>query len=176
MITPSEVRYRDHFPMWATFSVTLMVMLCALCIFAPPSPYQILPLNRASTKGQDFPLEISPGQLSLGVVKSGQKARGEFTLVNRGSKPVVIDRIETSCPCLITSPRLMRVDPGTARSLTVEFDASSEPDFHGGLSIEIVGYTDGRVRFSSQAKLEVRPDTHVEVEDHLFSSPKEAKL
>jgi hypothetical protein len=40
----------------------------------------------------------------------------------------------------------------------VTFDSSSDPDFEGGLSVEIDGYlSDGRVAFRTVAKLEIHP-------------------
>jgi len=55
--------------------------------------------------------------------------------------------------------------------ISVEFDPSSEPDFHGGLSIDVTGYAAERVAFHTLAKLVVRTQSHEEVGE-LVASPK----
>jgi hypothetical protein len=50
----------------------------------------------------------------------------------------------------------MRVRPGESQVVTLEFDPSAEPDFVGGLSIDVTGYTGAAVAFATQAILECR--------------------
>jgi Protein of unknown function (DUF1573) len=94
------------------------------------------------------------------VLDRGQKARVAFTIVNHGSQPAEIQRIETSCPCLTATPGKFLIVPGEERILGVEFDASAEPDFRGGLSIEVIGRgTAGETVFETRANVEVRAQT-----------------
>jgi len=151
---------------------TLVLAVATLSILGSSTPnHTPPPANLASSAGSHFPLEISPDPVSLGVVNSGQKATAAFTLVNHLSHALTIERIETSCPCLRIKPGSIRIEPDERKVLAVEFDPSTEPDFHGGLSIDVTGYAAERVVFHTLAKLEVRTESH---EDHgeLVPSPK----
>jgi Protein of unknown function (DUF1573) len=87
------------------------------------------PFDPSSSIARPFPLEISPDPVSLGVVRSGQKASATLTLVNRGLQVLAIERIETSCSCLMITPESIRIGPGESKVLMLEFDPSAEPDF-----------------------------------------------
>jgi Protein of unknown function (DUF1573) len=112
--------------------------------------------NPATSPARGFPLEIAPDPISLGSVTSGQRAKAEFTLVNRGSGAIQVGSIATSCPCLRVRPRSVRLEPGEARVLTAEFDGSEEPDFQGGLAISVTGYAGGAEAFHTVVEVEVR--------------------
>jgi len=150
--------------LWVALLLALLMFVGTLAI--PGSStlnHNPFSLSSVGTRGQHFPLEISPDPISLGVVDTGQKARGSLTLVNHGSQPVRVERIESSCPCLAITPHLIRIGPHEKKVLTVEFDGSVEPDFHGGLAIDVTGYAAERVAFHTVAKLEIHQDSHEEV-------------
>jgi Protein of unknown function (DUF1573) len=86
------------------------------------------------------PIEISPDPVEFGVVDEGQVSNAVLSLTNRGSRELVIDRVETSCPCLTITPGRLRIAPSERKVVAVVFDPSGEPDFHGRLSIDISGY------------------------------------
>ena len=93
----------------------------------------------------------------LGVVTNRQKVRADITLINHGLQELSIDRIQTSCPCLATTPGSIRILPGESTVLAVEFDPSAEPNFHGELSVEVVGYeAHNKIAFRTHVNLEVR--------------------
>jgi hypothetical protein len=110
--------------------------------------------------------------VSLGVVGIGQEARADLTLANPGSQALTIERVETSCSCLTIAPRSIRIAPGESKTLSLEFDPSEEPDFRGGLSIDVTGFAAGGVAFHTRAKLEVRTEAPEEIGE-LVPSPNE---
>ena len=99
------------------------------------------------------------------MVYRGQKARAVLTLVNHGSQAVAIERIETSCPCMTITPASILIEVGEKKLLTVEFDSSTELDFHGGLSIEVTGYASVGIAFHALANLEIRAESREEVRE-----------
>jgi len=96
--------------------------------------------------------------VSLGVVSRGQRANAAFSLANRGSLTLTIERIETSCACLSTTPGPIAIEPGGKKLLDIQFDPFVEPDFHGSLSIDVTGYARSGVAFHTLANLEVRTE------------------
>ncbi len=155
----NQLRERSHsnrLLVWVTLPPAFVLAVSALSILGSSTPnHTPPPSNLASSAGKPFLLEISPDPVSLGVVSSGQKARASLTLLNRGPQPVTVERIDTGCPCLRTKPEWIRIAPGEAKVLAVEFDPSAEPDFRGGLSIVVTGWAAGQVAFHTQVKLEV---------------------
>ncbi len=77
--------------------------------------------------------------------------------MNRGSRPILVQRIETSCPCLTIEPRSLTVGSGEKQVLGLAFDPSGDLDFRGGLAIEVTGFAGGAVAFQTLVKLEVEP-------------------
>jgi hypothetical protein len=95
--------------------------------------------------------------LSLGVIDHGQAAEAVLTLENPRKSAVEVSRIETTCPCLRVTPDSIRVGPRTGGSVTVRFDTSEEPDFSGGLSIDVIGRgLDEAIIFRTKVDLVVR--------------------
>ena len=118
------------------------------------------PLNSASSSHKHFSLEISPDPVSLGVVGSGQKVGASLILTNPGIQPVMVERLETSCPCLTIIPSSIRIGPGDMTTLAVTFDSFSEPGFRGGLSIDIIGHGPSRaILFKTHVNVEVRAES-----------------
>jgi len=118
-------------------------------VLHPPPPSS----NRAG--GADFPLETSPEPVSLGVLSRGQKAVASFAITNRSERAFAIDRVVTSCPCLVVKPPATVIGPLETKTVAVEFDPTDEPDFVGGLSIDVTGYAHGAIAFRTRANLEV---------------------
>ncbi len=63
------------------------------------------------------------------------------------------------------TPGSFRVEPGDKMGAAVEFDPSAEPDFRGGLSIDVTGYAAGGVAFHTLVRLEVKSDPPDEIGD-----------
>lgn len=91
------------------------------------------------------------------MLSPGQSVSAEATLRNRGDRPVAVERIEISCPCLRVEPGALNIDPGERRTLLLRFDPSEEPSFRGRLAIEVTGRGPmGESVFGTRVTLEVR--------------------
>jgi len=82
-----------------------------------------------------------------------------IALHNSSRQPAIVERIQTSCPCLHVEKQSITLRPGESADLPVRFDSLDEPDFRGGLSIEVVGRgVTGGVVFATQVNVQVRPE------------------
>jgi hypothetical protein len=103
-------------------------------------------------------LEVHPAIFDLGTVSQSGRASFSIRFRNKRATPIVVDRIEVSCPCLeCRQPRFTL--PGM-QSMEAHFDMdlSKEPLFFGDLLVQIKGLDPaGRKLFSSQARLTVEP-------------------
>lgn len=107
--------------------------------------------------GSRFPLEISPDPILLGTLFPGRSAIAKLTVRNSGSRPVIVESIETSCPCLNVAKQWARLGPRQTADLTVRFDPADEPDFRGCLSIDVIGREPGgEIAFRTRVEVEVR--------------------
>jgi len=72
---------------------------------------------------------------------------------------VTLERIETSCLCIRTTPTSIEIGPNETVTLEVSFDPSSDPDFTGALGVEISAYlAGGQLGFRTLVKVRVDPD------------------
>ena len=95
--------------------------------------------------------------LDLGTISPGSPAAGSLRLVNPSAQTWRITRVESSCPCLRVSPTEFEVKPGQSITLDVVCDLRSEPDFRGGLLIEVNGLqADGDVLCAAQVAVAVQ--------------------
>ncbi|MGC8643870.1 MAG: DUF1573 domain-containing protein [Isosphaeraceae bacterium] len=90
------------------------------------------------------------------MVGHDRTARVSLALKNQSARPLAVERIETSCPCLTVGPMAVRVEPGRVVQLTAVLDPSEEPDFRGPLSVSVVGRGGGRYLFRTWVDVEVR--------------------
>ena len=111
-------------------------------------------------RGQSaYPLENKPELVLLGTLAAGQHAEATITLLNPSRDAVQIDRVETSCPCLSAEPTKFKVGPGESAEVRLAFDPSQEPDFRGGLSIEVIGYgAMAKIAFRTRVNLDVHAE------------------
>jgi Protein of unknown function (DUF1573) len=108
---------------------------------------------------------ISPDPIELGVIAPGQTAGHPLSVRNPLSERVVIERIETSCPCIGAQELPIPVEPNQEKELEISFDPSEARDFRGSLSVDVTAHlSDGRVAFRTKVRLKVeggnrnRPD------------------
>jgi len=155
--TPSKASRLNSFCIWT--AVPAVVGVVAACLALPGSStldHTPAHVNPASSSGRHFPLTISPDRVELGTLNSGQSAQAELVLANSGRQPVTLVRVATSCPCLRAKTVPIRIGPAEARILVLCFDPSDEPDFHGGLSIEVVGHDEnGSTVFMARVNVNV---------------------
>lgn len=125
---------------------------------AQSAPHGVTPPPKAVPAPPWSAVTIRPDPVDLGVIERGRPAEGSVLLQNNLSQPLALDRVNTSCPCIRFAPVPVTIGGGEAATLAVKFDPASDPEFGGGLGVEVVGYErDGREMFKTRVDLEVRP-------------------
>ncbi|CAN0426499.1 unnamed protein product [Phaeothamnion confervicola] len=110
-------------------------------------------------------LIVNPDPIPLGKLPPGRGARAAAKLFNPSSESLVVERVETSCPCVRSTTRLpLRINPGETEILDVEFDPSKEPGFRGGLGVDVVG-TDAIGTGVFYCRVDVEVSERVETSD-----------
>lgn len=131
-------------------------MACVFALAGCDSPRSAPPQFDSSAASAPS-LIVSPDPIALGTLAPGESARSTVTLRNPTSEAVSVERIETSCPCILVSPTSIVVGSGESSALTIEFDPTDEPEFRGGLSVNVVGKeATGRVALRGRVEVEVR--------------------
>jgi hypothetical protein len=98
--------------------------------------------------------------VDLGTLRPGQSAQATITLRNTSEKPVIVDRIETSCECLELSHTTLTLPRWSSVSFRVDFDAASAADFSGNLRIRINGLSEtGSEVFTVEVTLTVAQES-----------------
>ncbi|MHB1557825.1 MAG: DUF1573 domain-containing protein [Isosphaeraceae bacterium] len=116
----------------------------------PPS------LKSAESTSKSLLLDVLPNPVELEILGPGQSARREISVRNSSSRPVAVERIDTTCPCIQVSPGSFAVGAGETRFLTVRFDPSHDPEFRGGLSVVVTGFDESeRAIFCTRVDLEI---------------------
>jgi hypothetical protein len=87
----------------------------------------------------DVKVEVEPVSHDFGeIVQSEGPVSTTFTVKNSGTKPLVINRLSTSCGCTTAEINKDPLQPGESREMTVVFDPMVHPDQLG--EIERVVY------------------------------------
>ena len=85
--------------------------------------------------------KIDPDPIEFGFLRPGECAGLKASITNNLDNELVVERFQTSCPCV-----QIRMDdelpailgPKDVRAITIEFDPKDEPDFRGGLSVQLL--------------------------------------
>lgn len=85
-------------------------------------------------------LTNKPTPLEFGVLAPGRMAERDVTVRNGGPTAVDVRRVQTSCPCIRVEPCALRIDPGHAANLVVQFNPQHEPEFRGVLCPVVTGH------------------------------------
>jgi hypothetical protein len=129
-------------------------------------PSACVPGPRPYTDVPGFPLAVYPSPLELGTLDPGVIGKTGFEIWNSGTETLTVARVEASCPCVSATPAPLRVAPGTAASMSVQFDPSEEADFRGSLAVELTGKAiDDTVLFRTRVHVEIA-DPQPRLRDH----------
>jgi hypothetical protein len=82
--------------------------------------------------------------VDLGTLRPGESAEATITLRNPTDETVVVERVETSCPCILATVPRLRLEPGGSVPLKLRFDPSKNLDFRGSLRINVQGVQQDR--------------------------------
>ena len=142
----------------ASVSAALALVAAALSSLGSSTSDTAPPAGPPGAAEQRFPLKTSPAPIEFEVLEPGESVQTSLLVRNTQSVALALSRVETSCPCIEIAPVPIEIGPGAQETLTATFDSSSEPDFEGGLAVEITGYlADGRIAFRTQVKVDVFP-------------------
>lgn len=86
-----------------------------------PVQYTILPKKKSNERGAN--LTVSLVNYDFKVMKVGSTKEVTITLGNTGDKPLVIEKMESNCDCLVFNS-ISSIAPGGSQSLTVKFNAT----------------------------------------------------
>ncbi len=135
----------------ALIAFTVTVRGCSLAKSVPTSP-----LDSRRPVEPRFPLEASPDPVSLGSLAPGEGAEAQIGLRNRHPSPIVVQTIDSSCPCIEIQPSQVSIDPGKSATLRAKFKPQVEPDFRGRLGVDVTGSDgSGAIVFRTKIKVEI---------------------
>jgi hypothetical protein len=70
-------------------------------------------------------IRVEPAGFDFGAVVPGKLLRKEFRLRNAGDRPLVLQRVRTSCGCTVGKLARTTLEPGAATSLVVSLATGS---------------------------------------------------
>jgi hypothetical protein len=151
-----EAPCHSRFLFWAGSLPALAA--CAFSIVASSTPNHTDP-PPSNITGRRFPLEVSPNVIDLGILRPRHSAAARLTLRNPSLRTVIVEQIQTSCPCLQAEKQSIILGPQESAALALRFDSSDDSDFRGGLSIEVVGRgVTGGIVFATRVNAVVRAE------------------
>ena len=108
----------------------LVVLLLSLFVLTGMVFYYV----RTPPSGLGPSLVFDPPTKDLGVISKSEIQEFTVYLINRGRKPVPLDRIQGSCGCTSISYEQQPIKPGERRAIKVKF---SPANFKGPVRKEI---------------------------------------
>lgn len=140
-------------PISWVISLAIWQVSCAPGVYDSTTPHKKTLISASQNV-----LHVSPDPTVLGAIRPGQSATASLTLRNPQADAVIVEQVETSCYCVRVTPASFRIAPDEDVELTVTFDSSKEPNFRGGLSVQVAGKgRDDVVLFRTLVELTVRP-------------------
>ena len=95
-------------------------------ITSTPAPASVIPAAPATTlKSED--MAFRDVNHDFGTVPEGPDAVTEFTFVNNGKDPIVIQKAQPSCGCTVPSFSKEPVPPGATGTINVAYHTSGKP-------------------------------------------------
>lgn len=135
----------------AIVKVFIITLICT-CVSCDRNPESV-------AKQNDQPIHrirAYPSLVSLGVLRPGEPGRGTFSLRNDSKLVVIVDHVESTCPCVAISPLPIRIASKKTVNMEVLFEPQEESDFRGSLSVELSGKGSGsEILFRMRVELSV---------------------
>ena len=116
-----------------------LLTLFVLAVFAYTVQAQGVSENRTAPET----LQLSENNFDFGKIQQGRPVTHNFTITNKGDKPLILDNVMASCGC--TTPEWSRepIQPGKSATLKVGYNAAAEGAFNRSVTIM---YNDGQVK------------------------------
>jgi len=90
-------------------------------VTALPVQYTILPKKAANDQGPNLNIDIS--SYDFKVMNVGSAKEVEISVANNGNQPLVIEKVESNCDCLMYN-NISSIAPGSSQILKVVFNAT----------------------------------------------------
>ena len=92
----------------------------------------------AGCKSQAPQIDLELQSFEFGDVVNGTIVGKDITITNRGSTPLIIDEVSTSCGCTTAAIDPTSVPPGESAVLHIEFDSGAHgPELTGELMRQV---------------------------------------
>jgi hypothetical protein len=101
-----------------------------------------IPESPTESAAIPLPARIEPDPIDLGVLRPGERAGVAASVANLLDGPLIIEKFETSCPCVrvsMDSQLPVTLSPKSTLALRIGFDPTEEPDFRGHLAVSLEG-------------------------------------
>jgi Protein of unknown function (DUF1573) len=117
--------------------VTSAVMLTPGCQRISPKADGNSPGHWSNQGASASGFVTSSNPVDLGTLLPGRPANVTLTIKNVGSASRTLNSVETSCPCIRVNSPPQSIGVGETVTLKILFDPSEEPNFRGGLAVEL---------------------------------------
>lgn len=84
-----------------------------------------LPLNPATAADEPPKIIFTNTSHTFGTIPQGKKIEHAFTFTNGGKRPLLIERVRTSCGCTVADIPSRMVEPGKSGSIKAVFDSTN---------------------------------------------------
>ncbi len=78
---------------------------------------------------------FSTKEYDFGIIPYGKPATAVITVTNSGNKPLVINKVSTSCGCAVAQWDSKAIEPGASSKISVEYDAMLMGHFYKEVSV-----------------------------------------
>jgi len=121
----------------------------------PRSGQSALSARPVMTGPGGLPVAVG-AEADLGALPPGRAGSGSLRVQNVSSERLTVERVETSCPCVVVRGLPVSLESNEARDLELSFDPSEDPEFRGALCVGATGFlSGGRVAFRTNVNLRV---------------------
>lgn len=110
------------------FTSSILSMLVGLVLFTSCNQIEAQKTDAtAMLVSNDGPsLHFEASEFDFGKIKQGDVVNHEFTFVNNGSEPVIIERIKTACGCTVGDYKKEPILPGESSIITAKFNSKGK--------------------------------------------------
>lgn len=84
---------------------------------------------------QDAVIEPTESSYDFGQIPQGTPVKHEFTITNSGTEPLLIEKINSTCECIVVEWPKEPIKPGESSVITAKYDAANYGDFREAATI-----------------------------------------
>ena len=104
------------------------MLVCAVAFLGSSSSCKKEYPTEAAESVADKPrIVLSESEHDFGSVTEGETIKHTLTVKNNGKVPLIIERVRTSCECVIATNKDKEIQPGASSEIEVSFDTTRRP-------------------------------------------------